>query len=73
VASKEGIFCEPASGASVAGMMKLAKAGKIPAGSTVVCILTGHGLKDPDNAIKAGVKPTRIPCKAEEVVKSINC
>ncbi len=72
VAAKEGVFCEPASGASVAGMMKLAKDGKIPAGSTVVCILTGHGLKDPDNAIKAGTKPTFIPCKVKEVVKRLN-
>lgn len=71
VAAKEGIFCEPASGASVAGFMKLAKAGQIPKGSTVVCILTGHGLKDPDNAIKQGAKPISIPCKLEEVVKQL--
>lgn len=71
VASKEGIFCEPASGASVAGAIKLAKAGKIPGGSTIVCVLTGHGLKDPDNAIFFGEKPAFIPCKVEEVVKRL--
>jgi len=71
IASREGIFCEPASAASVAGTIKLAKAGKIPDGSTVVCVLTGHGLKDPDSAIFFGEKPTFIPCKVEEVVKRL--
>ncbi len=49
--SREGIFCEPASATSVAGALRDIKSGKIPAGSTVVCTLTGHGLKDPDTAI----------------------
>lgn len=71
IAAKEGVFCEPASASSVAGLIKLAKAGKVESGSTVVCVLTGHGLKDPDNAIKFGKKPDFIPCKAEEVVKRL--
>ena len=71
IARSEGVFCEPASAASVAGTIKLAKAGKIPDGSTIVCVLTGHGLKDPDNAILFGEKPAFIPCKAEEVVKRL--
>jgi len=71
IAAKEGIFCEPASAASVAGLIKLVKAGKVPDGSTVVCVLTGHGLKDPDNAILHGDKPTFIPCKVEEVAKRL--
>ncbi|MBU0671802.1 MAG: threonine synthase [Candidatus Margulisbacteria bacterium] len=71
VASKEGIFIEPASAASVAGLIKLAKAGNVPDGSTVVCILTGHGLKDPDNAILLGKKPTFVPCKISEVIKRL--
>ncbi len=50
--SREGIFCEPASATSVAGALRDIKAGRIPEGSTVVCTLTGHGLKDPDTAIK---------------------
>ncbi len=48
---QEGIFCEPASAASLAGAMRDVKSGKIPEGSTIVCTLTGHGLKDPDIAI----------------------
>ena len=47
LASSEGVFCEPASAASVAGLLKLG----VPPGSTAVCVLTGHGLKDPDTAI----------------------
>ena len=51
LAEKEGIFCEPASAVAVGGALKDLKSGRIPAGSTVVCTLTGHGLKDPDVAI----------------------
>jgi threonine synthase len=50
LARYEGIFCEPASAASVAGVMKAADAGEIDPGQTVVCVLTGHGLKDPTTA-----------------------
>ena len=52
LAEREGVFCEPASAASLAGMIKDVKGGKIPAGSKVVCTLTGNGIKDPDTAIK---------------------
>lgn len=48
----EGVACEPASAASVAGLLKSAKAKKIKPESTIVCVLTGNGLKDPDSAIK---------------------
>jgi len=51
LAEREGIFCEPASAVAVSGALKDLKSGRIPAGSTVVCTLTGHGLKDPDAAI----------------------
>jgi len=71
VARQEGVFCEPASAAGVAGVIKLAKAGKIPDGSTVVCVLTGHGLKDPDNAIMFGEKPEFVECKAEAIAKRL--
>jgi len=52
LASKEGIFCEPASAASVAGFLKDIKRKVIEPGSSVVCTLTGHGLKDPNLAIE---------------------
>lgn len=51
LAQLEGVFCEPASAAPVAGLLKLAAAGKVPPGSRVVAILTGNGLKDPDTAL----------------------
>ncbi|MFQ5479207.1 MAG: threonine synthase [Candidatus Binatia bacterium] len=60
LASTEGIFGEPASLATVAGLKKIAGSGGIEAKSTVVCTLTGHGLKDPSNAIKACPEPRRI-------------
>ncbi|PSO90152.1 MAG: threonine synthase [Cyanobacteria bacterium QS_3_48_167] len=50
LASQEGIFCEPASAASVAGLLKVKD--RIPSNATVVCVLTGNGLKDPDSAIQ---------------------
>ncbi len=51
LAREEGVFCEPASAAGVAGLLKLARAGRKPRG-VVVCVLTGHGLKDPETAQK---------------------
>ena len=57
LAEKEGIFCEPASATSLAGAIKDIQAGKIPQGSKIVCTLTGHGLKDPDTAIKQSTRP----------------
>jgi threonine synthase len=51
LAGAEGVFCEPSSAAPVAGLLKLAKAGKAPKG-VIVCVLTGHGLKDPDTAAR---------------------
>jgi threonine synthase len=50
LAQVEGIFCEPASAASVAGVIKAAAAGELDPAATVVCVLTGHGLKDPTTA-----------------------
>ncbi len=51
LAMQEGVFCEPASAASLAGAMRDIRQGRIPEGSKVVCTLTGNGLKDPDTAI----------------------
>ena len=57
VAKEEGVFCEPASATSIAGALRDIKSGKIPEGSSVVCTLTGNGLKDPDTAIKQSTSP----------------
>ncbi|MBK9131032.1 MAG: threonine synthase [Gammaproteobacteria bacterium] len=52
LAAHEGVFCEPASAISLAGALRDIRSGRIPEGSRVACTLTGHGLKDPDTAIK---------------------
>jgi threonine synthase len=57
LAETEGVFCEPASAVSIAGVMKDLARGVIGQGSTIVCTLTGHGLKDPDTAIAQSNKP----------------
>ena len=57
LAQHEGIFCEPASATSLAGAVSDIQSGKIPQGSKIVCTLTGHGLKDPDTAIKQSATP----------------
>jgi threonine synthase len=66
LSKREGVFCEPASAASVAGILKMKAEDRLPAGTRIVCVLTGHGLKDPDRAIAyhtggqqpAAVEPT---------------
>jgi threonine synthase len=60
LARTEGVFVELASAASVAGLMQAVEAGRIPRGSTVVCTVTGHGLKDPEWAISTAPSPTTI-------------
>jgi len=69
VAEIEGIFCEPASAASLAGVIKLGKESYFRRGDRVVCTLTGHGLKDPDNAIAQSESPVTIPPVMGEVMK----
>jgi threonine synthase len=69
LSAKEGIFCEPASGASLAGVKKLAAEGYFgdqPA--TIVCTLTGHGLKDPDRAVALAPELETSPAEVEEIV-----
>ncbi|HEX8304216.1 MAG TPA: threonine synthase [Jatrophihabitans sp.] len=61
LARKEAVFVEPASAASVAGLIKSARAGRLPAGAVVVCTVTGNGLKDPEWAISGAPSPVTIP------------
>lgn len=72
VARTDGIFVEPASASALAGFIKCVKAKMIPAGSIITATMTGHGLKDPDNAIKtAGFEPFVVEARKEEVLKVI--
>jgi threonine synthase len=71
LASLEGIFCEPASAASVAGLLHRARAGDLVPGETVVCVLTGHGLKDPDTAIANAEPVRRLPADIDAVEEAV--
>lgn len=67
LAEREGIFCEPASAVSVAGALEEIERGKVADGSTVVCTLTGHGLKDPDVAISRSIAPLSVEASPDAV------
>jgi threonine synthase len=72
IARTDGIFVEPASAAPLAGLIQCVKAGTIPAGSVITATTTGHGLKDPDNAIKAaGFEPFVVEATKAAVMKVI--
>jgi threonine synthase len=64
VARAEAVFVEPASAASIAGLLQTAADGRLPTGSTVVCTVTGNGLKDPEWAIAGAPKPITVPVDA---------
>jgi threonine synthase len=69
LARSEGLFVEPASASSVAGLKKLFEAGKIDKDEVVVCVATGHGLKDPDIAIRISEKPFEVAAEIRALEK----
>ncbi len=71
LAREEGIFMEAASAATVAGLIKLVKAGRFESGSTLVLTLTGHGLKDPDTALESASRPTAVPPRVDAVLAQL--
>ena len=72
IASCEGVFAEPASAASVAGLIQAHEKGLVKAGSDIVCVLTGNGLKDPDNAIKfANAEVQKASAEYKDVLRLI--
>ena len=71
LAQTEGIFCEPASAIAVAGVLKDLELGRIGEGTSVVCTLTGHGLKDPDTAIAQSAKPLTVDAELNAVERAI--
>jgi threonine synthase len=70
--AEEGIFVELASAASVAGLRQLHAEGLVPAGATVVCVLTGHGLKDPDWAIAGAPRPQLVPADSSAILSALD-
>jgi len=73
IASLEGVFCEPASAASVAGLLKLSKNGYFDSGEkkTAVCTLTGNGLKDPNIVTQRVLEPAVLPADVNKIVEFI--
>jgi threonine synthase len=69
--AREGLFCEPASAASVAGLRLLARTGRLERGRVAVCVLTGHGLKDPDTARSRSPQPVVVEADAEAVAAEL--
>lgn len=71
IAATEGIFCEPASAASVAGVIKLYKEGYFQSQSLVVCTLTGNGLKDPDTVFRVAREPVKVKVDIGEISRLV--
>ncbi len=71
LAREEGIFGEPASAACVAGLLKMAREGLSLAGQTVVCVITGSGLKDPETAMSAEPDLHRLPADLAAIEKAM--
>lgn len=72
ISAKEGVFCEPASAASVAGVLKLGEDNFFKPGDTITCTLTGHGLKDPDCAMEQSPKPHVTEANLKGVLEVID-
>ena len=71
LASREGLFCEPASAASVAGIIKKHEAGQLDPGQTIVCTLTGNGLKDPQWALEGAADPVVVPVEVDAAARAL--
>ncbi|PSP46503.1 threonine synthase, partial [Halobacteriales archaeon QH_1_68_42] len=69
--AEEGVGVEPASAASLAGLRKLREAGEVGADEDVVCLTTGHLLKDPDAAYEAGSDPEPVPADTDAVLEHL--
>jgi len=72
LSAREAVFVEPASAASVAGLLQSAADGSLPRGSLVVCTVTGHGLKDPDTALLAAGEPQVVPIDPAAVAAALD-
>ena len=70
--SLEGLFCEPASAAGVAGILKLSRDDFFQPDDTVVCIITGHGLKDPETAISVSSTPSALPADTQAIAEFLD-
>jgi threonine synthase len=71
LARLEGLFVEPASASSIAGLKKLVENGEIEKDECIVCVATGHGLKDPDVAVQVSEKPLMVDAEMEAVERAL--
>ncbi|MDX3239207.1 threonine synthase [Streptomyces sp. ME03-5709C] len=71
LAAQEGVFVEPASAASVAGLLKAAEQGKVDPGQRIVCTVTGNGLKDPDWAVAGAPQPVTVAVDADAAAERL--
>ena len=71
VAELEGVFCEPASATSVAGVIKMNKTGRFASGDVVVCTLTGHGLKDIEATKRVSQKPVTVEAQFDQIIRAL--
>jgi threonine synthase len=71
LAAREGVFVEPASAASVAGLLKAAEEGRVDPGQRIVCTVTGNGLKDPDWAVAGAPQPVTVPVDADTAAQKL--
>jgi threonine synthase len=71
LARLEGLFVEPASASSIAGLKKLVEKGEIDKDECIVCVVTGHGLKDPDVAVKTSEKPLEVDAEMETIERAL--
>jgi len=71
LAAREGVFCEPASAAGIAGLLKLADEHRLPQGLTITCTLTGNGLKDPQWALADAPEPVVVPVHVEAAAEAL--
>jgi threonine synthase len=72
LAAEEGVFGEPASASSVAGLIKVAQQGAELKDKKVVCIITGAGLKDPDTAVKCAEPPAELPADISIIERALD-
>jgi threonine synthase len=71
IAGLEGLGVEPASASTIAGLRKLIEQGAVDKDECVVCIATGHVLKDPEEAIEVSERPKEVPATYEDVLKEL--
>ena len=72
LAVEEGVFVEPSSAAPVAGLLKRAREGRLPDGIVAACVLTGHGLKDPESVLRTERRPEAVPATPEALERVVD-